>query len=186
MGWCALDECGCALQYYIDRHAVEPAAATERQVEPPPKRKQKWSQKPQPKQALARKCRVLCLHGSMQSGAIFEKRLSMLLKKTKAVAEYTFVDAPHLLSADDAEGDKRCWWKAGAQRGVPHEDWATQWDDSKQVIELAMRQALDAGSSRETVLVNLIDGVPAQLWQALPSMGSSAFPTGLPWLRCCW
>ena len=149
--WCAVDEGGIALQYYEQAaiSAASTAIAAPGPAATAPRQHKRQPKKPQPKlttTTVRPRCRVLCLHGSVQSGKIFEKRLAVLLKKTKAVAEYTFVDAPHVLSADTAEGEKRCWWQAGAQRGMPHEDWASQWSESKNAIELAMQRAFDAGT----------------------------------------
>lgn len=46
------------------------------------------------------KARLLCLHGYAQNGDFFRQRTGSLRKALKAVADFTFVDAPHLATAD--------------------------------------------------------------------------------------
>jgi len=53
------------------------------------------------------KLRILVLHGSRQSAEISAKRLKTLIKKAKDVAEFIFIDGPHLLE------NERCWWLPG-------------------------------------------------------------------------
>lgn len=89
--------------------------------------------------------KVLCLHGSMQNGTIFQDRLKTLLKKARALAEFAFIDAPHIQSVDEGDGEKRCWWRPGLQPGEPHPEWAAQWEESRQTIEQALEEACKAG-----------------------------------------
>jgi hypothetical protein len=89
--------------------------------------------------AAPRKLRILCLHGYVQSAAVFRERTGSLRKALKAVAEFDFVEAPHDASgafpessgARDADADAgaagadaaahgaaapaeaRGWWSAG-------------------------------------------------------------------------
>mmetsp|Transcript_120819 Transcript_120819/g.219672 ORF Transcript_120819/g.219672 Transcript_120819/m.219672 type:complete len:351 (+) Transcript_120819:80-1132(+) len=88
--------------------------------------------------------RVLCLHGSVQSGKIFQDRLKNLLKKADKYARFVFIDAPHFQFVDH-EGEKRCWWRAGERPGEPHPEWGMQWQQSRDVIESHLESASQKG-----------------------------------------
>ncbi|CAM9165625.1 unnamed protein product [Ectocarpus fasciculatus] len=47
------------------------------------------------------KLRILCLHGYLQNSQIFSQRTRQLCKKLRNTAELVYVDAPHLLSAEE-------------------------------------------------------------------------------------
>lgn len=49
---------------------------------------------------MSEKAKVLCLHGYAQNGDFFRQRTGALRKALKAVAEFTFVDAPHPATAE--------------------------------------------------------------------------------------
>ena len=46
------------------------------------------------------KARILCLHGYAQNGDFFRLRTGALRKALKSVAEFHFIDAPHLATAE--------------------------------------------------------------------------------------
>ena len=56
--------------------------------------------------------RIIVLHGSRQSAMLFQKRLKTLIKKAKDLAEFVFIDGPHLLESEGEE-EQRCWWLPG-------------------------------------------------------------------------
>lgn len=96
--------------------------------------------------------RILCLHGSYQSGEIFSGKLKMLQKRLRGFAVLHFVDAPHI-PEDASEGDPgRCWWQKGAQRGQPHPHWAEQWAASQNVLWGVLRDAESMGRPFDGVL----------------------------------
>ena len=43
---------------------------------------------------------------------LFQKRLKTLIKKAKDLAEFVFIDGPHLLESEGEE-EQRCWWLPG-------------------------------------------------------------------------
>lgn len=73
-----------------------------------------------PEQTAPRLLRVLCLHGYTQSADAFRVRSGALRKGLKGSCDFTFVDAPHVATADfvgDAEGagsPQLAWWNAAA------------------------------------------------------------------------
>ncbi len=83
--------------------------------------------------AAPRKLRLLCLHGYVQSGALFRERTGSLRKALKSVAEFEFVDAPHDASgafpetsapsaADGGEGEGGAAAAAGGGAGAEEGD----------------------------------------------------------------
>jgi len=48
-------------------------------------------------QEAPRKLRILALHGFLQNAEGFRKRIGRLRKACKSMAEFTFLEAPHLV-----------------------------------------------------------------------------------------
>ncbi|KND04666.1 uncharacterized protein SPPG_00381 [Spizellomyces punctatus DAOM BR117] len=76
----------------------------------------------QPWHRLPTRLRILCLHGYTQNAEIFGKRIAVLAKDLKNLAEFVFISAPHVIPENspqtDAErvtypeGDgQRRWWR---------------------------------------------------------------------------
>lgn len=62
-----------------------------------------------------RKLRILCFHGYQQNAKDFAGKLGSLRKALKSRAELIFIDAPHLVKADDSisepcASESRAWW----------------------------------------------------------------------------
>lgn len=96
--------------------------------------------------------RILCLHGSMQSGKIFEDRIKVLLRKAAKLARFVFVDAPHVHQDDAGDGSLRCWRRSGVRRGEPPPQWEEQWSQSRSVIAGKLDEALVAGDPFDGLL----------------------------------
>ena len=75
--------------------------------------------------------RVLALHGSQQTGGLFEQRLAPLVKRLGDNHHITFIDAPHALPLRDGQEASLGWWR---------ED-GTGLERSLDVIEAAWRAA---------------------------------------------
>lgn len=86
---------------------------------------------PQPWQP---KLRVLCLHGSQQSAAVFEHRLERLVAKAASFAEFVFIDGPVELTQNASERVNARGWglvssessDCDAVREVLKKAWAEQ------------------------------------------------------------
>ena len=128
------------------------------------------------------KLRILCLHGSRQSAAILQKRLKTLVRKSAAIAELVFIDAPHVrpvLAGEEArsetgghapqeledrergggaeregpgEENSFCWWLPGLAKGEVHVEWAAQWDTSREALTRVLEDAAAEGRPFDGVL----------------------------------
>ncbi|CAN0168663.1 unnamed protein product [Chrysoparadoxa australica] len=73
-----------------------------------------------------KKHRVLCIHGSRQSGELFKHRLRRLRPKLAHICDLRYIDAPHVHHNNESRGEPgesgetRTWW-------VRDEDGEWQW-----------------------------------------------------------
>ena len=110
--FCTADELHTAQQYF--KFSVASGLVSERAKLK--KRKQKKESPGNGHLRRPEKLRILCLHGFGQSAAEFRKKTGALRKKVKGVAEFTFINAPHLIpecehSRANGLGDRFGWWR---------------------------------------------------------------------------
>merc|ERR1712159_920343 len=53
------------------------------------------------------KLRLLCIHGYGQAGAAFRAKTGAVRSEVKKLAEFTFVDAPHIVTPEESEARRR-------------------------------------------------------------------------------
>ncbi|KAI5068241.1 hypothetical protein GOP47_0016586 [Adiantum capillus-veneris] len=71
-----------------------------------------------------RKLRILCLHGFRQSASSLKGRLAALTKKLKGMAEFVFVDAPHVVPLIFTKTETRSHEQKTSELRVPHKKFA--------------------------------------------------------------
>jgi len=81
-----------------------PAAAAATGAGAPSRAQPSASASASARDAAPPRLRILCLHGSRQSGEIFAARLRTLRRKLEPVADLVLVDAPHPAPRDDDDG----------------------------------------------------------------------------------
>lgn len=130
--------------------------------------------------------RVLCLHGYTQSADTLRVRTGALRKGLKQLCEFTFVDAPHLATADFvAEGGPEggaarqlAWWNAASDEadGTRPSQSRTYvgFDESQRFLE----GVIEAQGPFDGVLAfSQGAAVGAVMLAALSAKGHSALPT---------
>eukprot|EP01133_Synstelium_polycarpum_P015525 gene15525-18440_t len=71
-----------------------------------------------------RRLRILCLHGYKQNGTIFKSKTAVLRKAVSDIAEFVYVDAPHII--DEGKGTAS-WWRASGD-GKEYRGWEATLD----------------------------------------------------------
>ena len=143
--------------------------------------------------------RILCLHGSRQSAAILQKRCKTLLRKSAAVADLVFMNAPHVRPVSAGEKGRSeaagqgaqdpggreglgedvtyCWWLPGLAKGESHPEWEAQWHVSREALMRVLGDASAQGQPFVGILGFSNGAAAAALLLAAPP------PAGCPPLR---
>eukprot|EP01108_Squamamoeba_japonica_P007100 TRINITY_DN5901_c0_g1_i2.p1 TRINITY_DN5901_c0_g1~~TRINITY_DN5901_c0_g1_i2.p1 ORF type:complete len:247 (-),score=49.42 TRINITY_DN5901_c0_g1_i2:212-952(-) len=58
-----------------------------------------------------RRLRILCIHGYTQNGTVFRSKSGAFRSRVGSLADFEFIDAPHLLP-DDETMQRRTWWRS--------------------------------------------------------------------------
>ncbi|EFA83197.1 DUF341 family protein [Heterostelium album PN500] len=74
---------------------------------------------PAPRSANKRRLRILCLHGYKQNGTVFKSKTAVLRKSLDDIAEFVYVDAPHVI--DETKGTSS-WWRVSGD-GKEYKGW---------------------------------------------------------------
>jgi len=77
-----------------------------------------------------KKLRILCLHGYKQNGTIFKSKTAVLRKSMKDIADFVYIDAPHIV--DESKGTAS-WWRA-SKDGKEYRGWETTIDFLRKVF----------------------------------------------------
>jgi len=73
------------------------------------------------------KLRVLCLHGYGQAGQALRGKSGALRSESKKLAEWTFVDAPHVITAEQLEARREATGREIGGSGDPCDDLPRTW-----------------------------------------------------------
>ncbi|KYQ99757.1 DUF341 family protein [Tieghemostelium lacteum] len=77
-----------------------------------------------------KKLRILCLHGYKQNGTIFKSKTAVLRKSMKDIAEFIYIDAPHIV---DEKNGTSSWWRA-SKDGKEYRGWEVTLDYLREVF----------------------------------------------------
>ncbi|TPX67218.1 hypothetical protein SpCBS45565_g03922 [Spizellomyces sp. 'palustris'] len=106
--------------------------------------------------------RILCLHGYTQNAEIFGKRIAVLAKDLKNLAEFVFISAPHVIPENSAqtdvervtypEGDgQRRWWRV--------DDEGQAYEGAQESFEFVKGGFLP----KSPAYIVLLDSIPPQI-----------------------
>jgi pimeloyl-ACP methyl ester carboxylesterase len=126
----------------------------------------------------ARPLRVLCLHGYCQNAAVFRSKTGCVRRavaKRLSGIEIVFVDAPHVVEADENGAEKRAWWTL-RNEGTEYEGFVETAAHLRRVV--AEQGAFDSvmGFSQGAVLAHLV----AALGLAGNNVRSAILVSGFP------
>ncbi|EAL72836.1 DUF341 family protein [Dictyostelium discoideum AX4] len=96
--------------------------------------------------------RILCLHGYKQNAVAFRSKTAVLRKSLKDIAEFIYVDAPHMV--DESKGSSS-WWRA-SKDGKEYRGWEQTLDYLRNVFETQGPFDGVIGFSQGAVLASLI------------------------------
>ncbi|CAG9464162.1 unnamed protein product [Pedinophyceae sp. YPF-701] len=128
--------------------------------------------------------RILCLHGSRQTGDIFYQRISKLRARATGLATFHFIDGPHTLPQEDGQDiPTRCWWRSAGTlgRSVSKDEILRDWSASADVIRAEWSRGrydgvLGFSNGAAATVVAVLSGLLPRCKFAIVASGYAAQP----------